>query len=72
VQTLQAKAVLKLAQENLAYWDKVLGVSRDRYKAGDIAEIDLDRLELQRVQFESDMLTAEVNVRTAKIHVLTL
>ena len=72
VQALQAKAVLKLAQENLAYWDKVLGVSRDRYKAGDIAEIDLDRLELQRVQFESDMLTAEVNVRTAKIQLLTL
>lgn len=72
VQTLQAKAVLKLAKENLAYWDKVLGVSRDRYKAGDIAQIDLDRLELQRVQFESDMLTAEVNVRTAKIQLLTL
>jgi outer membrane protein, heavy metal efflux system len=72
VQTLQAKAVLKLAQENLAYWDKVLGVSRDRYKAGDIAQIDLDRLELQRVQFESDLLTAEVNVRTAKIQLLTL
>jgi cobalt-zinc-cadmium efflux system outer membrane protein len=72
VQILQAKAVLKLAQENLAYWDKVLGVSRDRYKAGDIAQIDLDRLELQRVQFESDMLTAEVNLRTAKIQLLTL
>jgi cobalt-zinc-cadmium efflux system outer membrane protein len=72
VQTLQAKAVLKLAQDNLAYWDNVLAVSRDRYKAGDIAEIDLDRLELQRVQFESDLLTAEVNLRTAKIQLLTL
>jgi cobalt-zinc-cadmium efflux system outer membrane protein len=72
VQALQAKAVLKVAQENLAYWDKVLGVSRDRFKAGDIAEIDLDRLELQRVQFASDLLTAEVNVRTAKIQLLTL
>jgi len=72
VQILQAKAVLKLAQENLAYWDKVLGVSRDRYKAGDIAQIDLDRLELQRIQFQSDLLTAEVNLRTAKIQLLTL
>jgi cobalt-zinc-cadmium efflux system outer membrane protein len=72
VQTLQAKAVLKLAQDNLAYWDKVLAVSRDRYKSGDIAQIDLDRLELQRVQFESDLLTAEVNLRTAKIEILTL
>jgi cobalt-zinc-cadmium efflux system outer membrane protein len=72
VETLQAKAVLKLAQENLAYWDKVLAVSRDRYKAGDLAQIDLDRLELQRVQFQSDLLTAEVNLRTSKIQLLTL
>ncbi|MGA2722470.1 MAG: TolC family protein [Bryobacteraceae bacterium] len=72
VEALQAKAVLNLAQENLAYWDKVLAVSRDRYKAGDIAQIDLDRLELQRVQFESDLLTAEVSLRTAKIQLLTL
>lgn len=72
VQILQAKAVLKLAQENLAYWDKVLVVSRDRYQAGDIAQIDLDRLELQRIQFQSDLLTAQVNLRTAKIQLLTL
>jgi cobalt-zinc-cadmium efflux system outer membrane protein len=72
VQALQAKAVLNLARENLAYWDKVLVVSRDRYQAGDIAQIDLDRLELQRVQFESDLMTAEVNLRTAKIQLLTL
>lgn len=72
VQILQAKAVLKLAEENLAYWDKVLAVSRDRYKAGDIAQIDLDRLELQRIQFQSDLLTAQVNLRTAKIQLLAL
>jgi cobalt-zinc-cadmium efflux system outer membrane protein len=72
VQTLQAKAVLALARENLSYWDRVLSVSRDRYKAGDIAQIDLDRLELQRVQFETDVQTAEVSLRTAKIRLLTL
>jgi cobalt-zinc-cadmium efflux system outer membrane protein len=72
VQTLQNKAVLKLAQEDLAYWDQFLEVSRVRYKAGDIAQIDLDRLELQRVQYESDVETAEVNLRTAKIQLLML
>lgn len=69
---LQAKAVLKLVQANLDYWDKVLVISRDRFNAGDIAQIDLDRLELQRVQFESDVQTAEVNLRTSKIALLTL
>ena len=34
--------------------------------------MDLDRLELQRVQFESDFETAMVNLRTAKIQLLML
>jgi cobalt-zinc-cadmium efflux system outer membrane protein len=50
----------------------VLAISRDRFSAGDIAQIDLDRLELQRVQYESDVQTALVNLRTAKIQLLTL
>src|SRR5271167_2464122 len=72
VGTLQANAVLRVAKDNLAYWDQLLGVSRDRFQAGDLAQIDLDRLELQRVQFESDLQTAEVNLRTAKIQLLML
>jgi cobalt-zinc-cadmium efflux system outer membrane protein len=72
VSTLQAKAVLQLAKDNLAYYDSVLEISRNRFNAGDIAQIDLDRLELQRVQYESDEQTAEVNLRTAKIQLLTL
>ena len=72
VQTLQAKAVLQVSKENLDYYDHVLKISRDRYEAGDIAQIDLDRLELQRVQYESDVQTAEVNLRTAKIQMLML
>ena len=34
VQTLQEKAVLDLAKENLKYYDHVLEVNRDRFKAG--------------------------------------
>ncbi len=69
---LQAKAVLRLAQDNLVYYDKLLKVSRDRFDAGDIARIDLDRLELQRLQYESDVQTALVNLRTTKINLLAL
>ncbi|MGA9896855.1 MAG: TolC family protein [Terriglobales bacterium] len=72
VSTLQAKAVLQLAKDNLVYYDHVLDISRNRFNAGDIAQIDLDRLELQRVQYESDVQSAEVNLRTAKIQLLTL
>ncbi len=69
---LQAKAVLQLAQNNLEYYDGILRVSRDRFDAGDIARIDLDRLELQRLQYESDLQSAIVNLRTAKINLLAL
>jgi cobalt-zinc-cadmium efflux system outer membrane protein len=72
VQTLQAKSVQQNARENLDYWDRELTVNRRRFEAGDLAQVDLDRLELQRVQFESDVETALVNLRTAKIQVLTL
>jgi len=72
VSVLQAKAVLQLAKDNLAYYDHVLDISRTRYSAGDIAQIDLDRLELQRVQYESDLQAAEENLETAKIQLLTL
>src|SRR5271166_1318141 len=65
VSVLQAKAVLQLAKDNLAYYDHVLEISRNRFDAGDIAQIDLDRLELQRVQYESDLQTADVNLEDA-------
>ena len=72
INTLQAKAIRALAKDNLAYYDKELAISRERFNAGDIARVDLDRLELQRVQYESDLQTAEVNLRTAKIQLLQL
>jgi outer membrane protein, heavy metal efflux system len=72
VQALQAKAVLQNATDNLAYWDRELEISRTRFNAGDIAQLDLNRLELLRVQFESDFETALVNLRTAKISLLML
>jgi len=72
VQTLQEKAILDLAKENLKYYDHVLDVNRERYKAGAIAQVDLDRLELLRVTYESDLQSAEVTLRTAKIQLLAL
>ena len=72
VQTLHEKAVLALAKENLSYYDHLLDVNGDRYRAGAIAQVDLDRLEIQRVQYESDLQTAEVMLRTAKIQLLQL
>ena len=72
VQTLEAKAVLELAKADMEYYDKIISISQDRFKAGDLAQIDLDRIELLRVQYESEIQTAIVNLRTAKIALLQL
>ena len=72
VDTLEAKAVLELARADLEYYDHIIQISRDRFRAGDIAQIDLDRIELQRVQYESELQTALVNLRTAKIQLLEM
>jgi cobalt-zinc-cadmium efflux system outer membrane protein len=72
VGTLQAKFVLDMAKVDLDYYDHIIQISRDRFKAGDSAQIDLDRIELQRVQYESEIETATVNLRTAKIQLLQM
>src|SRR5581483_7056621 len=72
VRVLTAKAVRGVAQENLAYYDKEIEINRERFNAGAISKVDFQRVELQRVEYESDLQTAEVNLRTAKIDLLTL
>lgn len=72
VQTLEAKTVLDLAKADLEYYDKIIDISRTRFKAGDIAQVDLDRIELLRVQYEAEIETATVNLRTAKFQLLQL
>jgi cobalt-zinc-cadmium efflux system outer membrane protein len=72
VQALQAKALLRNARENLAYFDRELAINRERLNSGDISRLDYNRLLLQRVQYESDFETAQVGLRTAKITLLTL
>jgi cobalt-zinc-cadmium efflux system outer membrane protein len=72
VNVLQGKAILQVSKDNLDYYDKVLAISKEQFKAGDIAQVDLDRLELQRVQYEAELEMADVNLRTAKIQLLMM
>ncbi len=72
VRVLLAKAIAAVAKESLDYYDKVLAINQDRFHAGGIARVDYQRLELQRLQYQSDLQTAQVNLRTAKIDLLQL
>jgi cobalt-zinc-cadmium efflux system outer membrane protein len=67
IRVLQEKAIVAVTQEGLDYYDKVLSINRDRFNGGAIARVDFQRLELQRLQYLSDLQTAQVSLRTAKI-----
>lgn len=72
VQALEAQQVVRLAEADMADYDKIIAISRQRQKAGDLAQIDLDRIELLRVQYESELQSARIALRTAKIQLLEL
>jgi cobalt-zinc-cadmium efflux system outer membrane protein len=72
VNILQSKFILDLAKADLEYYDHIIEISRTRMNDGDIAQVDFDRIELLRVQYESELQTAIVNLRTAKIQLLQL
>jgi cobalt-zinc-cadmium efflux system outer membrane protein len=72
VRVLQAKAIRSVAQENLDYYNKEVDINRNRFQAGSMARVDFQRVELQQIQYQSDLATAEVNLRTAKIDLLSL
>src|SRR5580658_7121094 len=67
-----AKAAKKLADDNLADYKHELEIGRERYKAGDIAKLDFERLDLQLAQFESDESNAITNAQQASIQLQTL
>ena len=69
---LQAKAFFDIAKQNLEYWDKEIGIYKERYRVGDMAKVDYERIALQRAQYQSDYVTSQVNLRTAKIALLML
>ena len=67
-----AKAARKLADENLRDFRRELDIGRERFKAGDIAKLDFERLDLQLAQFESDQSNAVTSAQQASIQLQAL
>jgi cobalt-zinc-cadmium efflux system outer membrane protein len=67
-----AKAAKKLADDNLNDFKHEVDIGRERLKAGDIAKLDFERLDLQLAQFESDETNAVTNAQQASIQLQTL
>ena len=67
-----ALATLTLAQDNLRALDDVERIQRFRAERGDISELELTRIQIQRFAFERDAADARQAIRSAKIGLRTL
>lgn len=60
INALLANSNLQFAQEDLNSFQQTVTISEQRYKAGDISEGDYLKIELQLLQFQTDLTAAEV------------
>jgi outer membrane protein, heavy metal efflux system len=66
-EALVARSTLVLAQDNLRALDDVERIQRFRAERGDISELELTRIQVQRFAFERDAADAQLSIQWAKI-----
>jgi len=60
IAVLLAESTQRLAENDLASYQKTVQISEDRYKAGGLSEGDLLKVKLQMLQFQSDVSAAKL------------
>jgi cobalt-zinc-cadmium efflux system outer membrane protein len=71
-QAVLARADADAANASLAEIDKVIEVSRARYRLGELSGGELRRLEVERLKFVDDVFAADLSLRNARSLLLTL
>lgn len=66
VEVLLAKANVTLARENLQSFRNIVRINENRVKVGDLAEVELMRVQLAELQFENTVRQTELRVNTSK------
>ena len=61
INVLLAQSTLDLAQQDYDSFKKTVEISENRFKAGDMSEGDLLKIKLQLLQFQSDVLNANLS-----------
>jgi cobalt-zinc-cadmium efflux system outer membrane protein len=69
---LIAKQALQLSTASLKDFRHEVGIANDRYKAGDLAKLDYERLDLQLGSFESDEANDVIALQQASDQLQTL
>jgi cobalt-zinc-cadmium efflux system outer membrane protein len=68
INALLAESTLELAETDLKSFQQTVDIGREQYKAGDISEGDLLKIQLQLLQFQTDVSQA----RLARVQALTM
>jgi cobalt-zinc-cadmium efflux system outer membrane protein len=66
VAALQAKSDLQFARDNLINYQKVIDINQTRLKQGAISRADFLKIQLEMLQFQSDLDDASSALKTAK------
>ena len=69
---LIAKEALELSQASLKDFQHEVEIGSDRYKAGDLSQLDYERLDLQLGSFEADEANSRIALLQASAQVQTL
>lgn len=72
LQLLLARAEVDTAQASLAEIDRVIALNRLRLEQGEIAGAEMRRLEVERLRFVDDELSADLSLRNARTALLAL
>lgn len=56
----------RLAKETLAHYEETIRITRERFKAGDISETELQKIELEGVRFQAADLDAQLQLDVAR------
>jgi len=66
VSALQGKSDLQFAQENLANYQKTVDINNEMLRQGAISRADFLKIQLEMLQFQSDLDDATLELKTAK------
>lgn len=69
---LFARSNLQVAQSILEQTDQVIALNRIRFEQGDISELELTRIGVERLRFADDVFQARLELRNAKAALLAL
>lgn len=72
VELLLARETAKVVEDSRQKLEQVVEVNRARVKAGDLAEVELNRSELAALQFANQAAMAEMRLRAARLRLQSL